>query len=164
MYRRRPRMPRFHCSGNRGRRAGAVERPGVTAVSNNCQSKISRIAHKSNERRTITSSAYPTGNRSQAPIAIDVCIKSVWRTPPRSRFASRARLLQLPPRDPFDFDLAFVPAGLREILGPLPPHPNFPPPAHPLCDAAPHLRRNTPLSSITLIDGPPHAPPNLPAL
>src|SRR5260370_28125341 len=116
------------------------------SVSNNCQSKISRIAHKSNERRTITSIAYPTGNRSQAPIAIDVCIKSVWRTPPRSRFASRARLLQLPPRDPFDFDLAFVPAGLREIVGPFRPPPKFRATPARLFQAERHLSRNTPLA------------------
>src|SRR5260370_28159206 len=113
------------------------------SVSNNCQSKISRIAHKSNERRTITSIAYPTGNRSQAPIAIDVCIKSVWRTPPRSRFASRARLLQLPPRDPLDFDLAFVPAGPRQVGGHLHPPPKFrPPPRRPVQAGPPPLPKS----------------------
>src|ERR1700730_1456137 len=95
------------------------------SVSNNHQSKISRIAHKSNERRTITSIAYPTGNRSQAPIAVDVSIKSVWRTLPHSGFASRARLIQLPPHNPLDLNLAFVLAGLREIVGHLQPQPRF---------------------------------------
>src|SRR5258708_27547796 len=131
------------------------------SVSNNCQSKISRIAHKSNERRTITSIAYPTGNRSQAPIAIDVCIKSVWRTPPRSRFASRARLLQLPPRDPLDFDLAFVPAGLREIVGHLQPQPSFRATAERLVEADRHFWRNTALAVYKVIEGLPRDPQNV---
>ena len=53
-------------------------------VLNNCQSRIHRRAHKSNERRTTTSTAHPTGHRSPATIAVDVSIKSVSRTvPPR---------------------------------------------------------------------------------
>ena len=53
------------------------------SVPNNRQSKIHKIAHKSNERSTITSTAHPAGNRSQAPIAVAVSIRSIVRTFPR---------------------------------------------------------------------------------
>jgi hypothetical protein len=36
-------------------------------VSNNCKSRISKIAHRSNESTMITSTAQPTGSRSPAP-------------------------------------------------------------------------------------------------
>src|SRR6266446_4813799 len=131
------------------------------SVSNNRQSKISRIAHKSNERRTITSIAYPTGNRSQAPIADDVSIKSVWRTLPRSGFTSGARLVQLPPHDPLDLDLAFVLAGLREIVGHLQPQPRFRAPAERLVETDRHLRRNPALTVHKIVEGLPRHPQNV---
>src|SRR6516164_11815785 len=88
---------------------------------NNRQSKIHKIAHKSNEMRMTTSTAHPTGSRSQAPIAVDVSIGSIWRPLPHSRFTSGARLFQLPSHNPFDLNLAFMLAGLRQVEGHLQP-------------------------------------------
>jgi len=84
-------------------------------VLNNCQSRIHRRAHKSNERRTTTSTAHPTGHRSPATIAVDVSIKSVSRTVPAPVFASRVRLFRLPPHNPLDLNLGFVLAGLCQV-------------------------------------------------
>src|ERR1700730_119436 len=131
------------------------------SVSNNRQSKISRIAHKSNQRRTITSIAYPTGNRSQAPIAVDVSIKSVWRTLPHSGFASPARVVQLLPHNPLDLNLAFVLAGLREIVGHLQPQPRFRATAERLVEADRHLWRNTALTVHKIVEGLPRHPQNV---
>jgi hypothetical protein len=69
----------------------------------------------------MTSTAHPAGNRSQAPIAVAVSIRSIVRTFPRLGFASQARLVHLPPHNPFDLNLAFVLAGLRQVVGHLQP-------------------------------------------
>src|SRR6516162_141090 len=115
-------------------------------VLNNCQSKIHRSAHKSNERRTTTSTAHPTGHRSPATIAVDVSITSVWRTVPAPVFASRARLFQLPSHNPFDLNLGFVLAGLCQVIGHLQPQPRFRTTAERLVETDRHLRRNTRLA------------------
>jgi hypothetical protein len=95
-------------------------------------------------------------------VATDRCLPAaVLVRAPRSRFASRARLLQLPPRDPFDFDLAFVPAGLREIVGHLQPQPSFRATAERLVEADRHLWRNTALAVNKVIEGLPRDPQNV---
>src|SRR5215469_865849 len=115
-------------------------------VLNNCQSKIHKRAHKSNETRTTTSSANPTGHRSPATIAVDISINSVWRTVPASIFASRARLFQLPSHDPFDLNLGFVLAGLCQVISHLQPQPRFRAAAERFVETDRHLRRNTGLA------------------
>src|SRR5713101_6424729 len=77
------------------------------------------------KRRTTPSTTHPAGNQSSERIAADVCIIVGLASAARSGFASRARLLHLPPRDPSDFDLAFVLAGLRKIVGHLQPQPGL---------------------------------------
>src|SRR5215472_2043052 len=116
------------------------------SVPNNRQSKIHKIAHKSNERSTITSTAHPAGNRSQAPIAVAVSIRSIVRTFSRLAFASRARLFQFSPHNPFHLNLAFMLAGLRQVVGHLQPSPCFSATAKCLVEADRHLRRNTGLA------------------
>jgi len=58
-----------------------------------------------------------------APVA--VCIKSVWRALPRPGFTSGAGRFQLRPHNPFDLNLGFVLASVREIVGHLERSPVF---------------------------------------
>src|SRR5215469_5797864 len=76
-----------------------------------------------------------------------------WRPLPRSRFTSRAPLVQLPPHNPFDLNLGFVMAGLRQIVGHLQPQPRFRATTERFVEADRHLRRNTALGVHKVVEG-----------
>ena len=62
---------------------------------------------------------------------------------PRPALLQDTGLYQLPPHNPFDLNLGFVLAGLRQVVGHLQPKPCLRATAERLVETDRHLRRNT---------------------
>jgi len=69
-----------------------------------------------------------------------------------SGFTSRARLVHLPPHNPSDLYLGFVPAGLRQVVGHLQPQPGFRAATKGFVETDRHLRRNTGLAVHQIVE------------